>query len=69
MAFIGFETVTQSAAEYRFEHGKLFRIMFVAVVVTTALYVFVILMSISAYPEGCANWMDYICHLERYETS
>ena len=66
-AFIGFETVTHSAAEYHFKHGKLFKIMFIAVAVTTALYIFVVLLSVSAYPEGCSGWMDYITHLDRYE--
>ncbi len=66
-AFIGFETVTHSAAEYRFKHSRLFRIMFLAVTVTTALYIFVILLSVSAYPEECVGWMDYITHLDRFE--
>ena len=66
-AFIGFEAVTNSTEEYRFKPGKLFKIMFVAVTVTTALYIFVILLSVTAYPEGCSSWMDYITHLDQYE--
>lgn len=41
--------------------------MLIAVTVTTALYIFVILLSVSAYPEGCASWVDYITHLDRYK--
>ncbi|MDO4803973.1 MAG: amino acid permease [Lachnospiraceae bacterium] len=66
-AFIGFETVTQSAAEYQFEHNRLFKIMTIAVTVTTALYIFVILLSVSAYPEGCNSWIDYITRLDEFE--
>ena len=66
-AFIGFETVSHSAAEYSFRHSSMFRILVAAVSVTTALYIFVILLSVSAYPEGCSGWLDYITHLDRYE--
>ena len=66
-AFIGFESVSHSAAEYKFEHKNLFRILVTAVAVTTALYIFVVLLSVSAYPEGCSSWLDYISNLDRYE--
>ena len=54
-AFIGFESVSHSAAEYRFEHKNMFRVLALSVVVTTALYIFIILMSVSAYPKGCTS--------------
>lgn len=66
-AFIGFETVSHSAAEYSFRHSNMFRILVAAVSVTTALYIFVILLSVSAYPEDCSGWLDYITRLDRYE--
>ena len=66
-AFIGFETVSHSAAEYRFKHSNMFRILFASVTVTTALYIFVILLSVTAYPEGCSGWMDYISRLDEFE--
>ena len=66
-AFIGFETVSHSAAEYSLKHSSMFRILVAAVSVTTALYIFVILLSVSAYPEECSGWMDYIKHPDRYE--
>ena len=66
-AFIGFETVTHSAEEYSFKHSYMFRILVISVAVTTALYSFIVLMSVSAYPEGCSGWMDYILHLDRYD--
>lgn len=65
-AFIGFESVSHSSAEYRFKHSKLFRILVVSVAVTTALYIFLILLSASAYPEGCSSWLDYISRLNEF---
>ncbi len=66
-AFIGFESVSHSAAEYRFEHKNMFRVLVISLVVTTALYIFILLLSVSAYPEGCANWLDYISRLDEFE--
>ena len=66
-AFIGFESVSHSAAEYRFKHSSMFRVLFISVAVTTALYTFIILLSVSAYPEGCTSWLDYIRRLNEFE--
>ena len=66
-AFIGFESVSHSSEEYHFKHSKLFRILVISVAVTTALYIFIILMSVSAYPEGCTSWLDYIRRLNEFE--
>ncbi|MCR4876483.1 MAG: amino acid permease [Clostridiales bacterium] len=66
-AFIGFETVSHSAAEYKFRHGSMFRVLVISVAVTTALYVFLILLSVSVYPEGCSGWLDYISRLDEFD--
>ncbi len=66
-AFIGFETVSHSAAEYKFKHSSMFRILVISVAVTTALYIFVVLLSVTAYPEGCTGWLDYISRLDEFE--
>ena len=66
-AFIGFESVSHSAAEYRFKHSSMFRVLVLSVAVTTALYIFVILLSVSAYPEGCSSWLDYISRLNEFK--
>ena len=66
-AFIGFESVSHSAAEYRFRHSSMFRILLISLIATTALYIFVILLSISAYPDGCTDWLDYIRRLDEFE--
>ncbi len=66
-AFIGFETVSHSAAEYRFKHRNMFRVLVISVAVITVLYLCLILLSVSAYPEGCSGWLDYITHLDKFE--
>ena len=66
-AFIGFETVSHSAEEYKFKHSNMFRVLVISAAVTTALYIFVILLSVTAYPEGCTGWMDYIGRLDEFE--
>ena len=66
-AFIGFESVSHSASEYRFEHANMFRVLAISLIVTTALYIFVILLSITAYPEGCSSWLDYISRLDEFD--
>ena len=66
-AFIGFETVSHSAAEYQFKHSNMFRVLVISVAVVTALYIFVILLSVSAYPQECSSWLDYISRLDEFE--
>lgn len=66
-AFIGFESVSHSAAEYRFKHKNMFRVLAISLVVITALYIFIILMSVSAYPAGCSSWLDYISRLDEFD--
>ena len=65
-AFIGFENITHSAEEFNFKRDRLHRILVVSVLVSTAIYIFVTLLSISAYPEGCSSWLDYIRNLDDY---
>ena len=66
-AFIGFESVSHSAAEYRFRHSRMFRVLVISLIITTALYIFTILLSISAYPDGCSGWLDYIRRLDEFD--
>ena len=66
-AFIGFESVSHSAAEYRFKHADLFKVLLISLVVTTALYIFIILMSVSSFPAGCTSWLDYISRLDEFD--
>jgi len=65
-AFIGFESVTHSAEEFNFRTSRFYRILVASVLTSTALYVFVTLLSVSAYPAGCASWLDYLARLDEF---
>lgn len=62
-AFIGFESISHATEEFSFKKRKIRRIIISAVLTTTALYIFVTLLSITAYPPEYASWFDYISDL------
>lgn len=66
-AFIGFENISHAAEEYSFPHKKINRILTIAVISTTALYIFVLLLSISAYPPEYESWLEYLRDLGNLE--
>lgn len=59
-AFIGFENISHATEEFTFKRSKVFRILTIAVISSTALYILVTLLSASAYPAHYATWLDYI---------
>ena len=59
-AFIGFESISHAAEEISFSRNKVFRILITAVIVTALLYIFVTLLSVTAYPPQYGSWLDYI---------
>ena len=59
-AFIGFENVSHAVEEFAFPVDKSFRILTVSVFATTALYIAVALLSVTAFPPQYATWLDYI---------
>ena len=59
-AFIGFENISHSTEETRFRNTRFFRILLISVISTTVLYIFVTLLSATAYPPEYASWLDYI---------
>ena len=65
-AFIGFENISHSSEEFKFSSSKLYRILVLSVITSTLLYVFVTLLSVTAYPETCSNWLDYISRLDEF---
>lgn len=62
-AFVGFESVCQSAEECRFDTRHFGRIMIAAILCGGACYVLLTLLTAAAVPEGFANWADYLSHL------
>ncbi|MBR4425211.1 MAG: amino acid permease [Oscillospiraceae bacterium] len=59
-AFVGFESISNSAEGFRFSTRKALPIMALALVAATACYVLLNLVGASALPEGFENWTDYI---------
>ena len=59
-AFIGFENIAHFAEEYTFPVKKIRNILIWSVVLTTLLYLFVSVLSISAYPSEYGSWLAYI---------
>ncbi len=59
-AFIGFESISHRTEEFNFPHRRIFRVMVAAVAATAALYAFVTLLSVTAYPERYSSWLEYI---------
>ena len=59
-AFIGFENISHSSEEFTFSRSGTFRVLAAAVVSATLLYIFVILLSVTAYPPEYASWLDYM---------
>ena len=63
-AYIGFENISHATEEFAFPRGKAFRIMAAAVISGTVLYIFIILLSVSAYPPEYDSWLSYIRDLD-----
>ena len=59
-AFIGFENISHFSEEYTFPLKKVRRILIGSVLITTALYLLVSLLSVSAYPPEYPSWIAYI---------
>ena len=59
-AFIGFENISHFSEEYRFGVRKIRGILIWSVIITTILYLFVSILSVSAYPPEYGSWLEYI---------
>ena len=66
-AFIGFESISHSAEEFTFSPSRFFRVLVVTVISTTALYLLVTLLSVTAYPPRYASWLEYIRDIGQLE--
>ncbi|MBR5340523.1 MAG: amino acid permease [Erysipelotrichaceae bacterium] len=66
-AFIGFENISHMSEEFNFSLKKSYTILKISVIMTTLLYVMVIALSVTAYPEGYGSWLEYINDLSNIE--
>ena len=65
-AFVGFESISHSAAEARFDLKNSFSILTIAVITATIAYVLLSLLAVKSLPEGRGSWVDYIGNLGAY---
>ena len=66
-AFVGFESVSQSAEGFTFSVKKTFAILFCSVVAAALAYTFLTILAVSALPASCTNWTQYINNLDKLE--
>jgi len=63
-AFIGFENISHFLPEFNFSAKKTGFILRSAIITATLLYIALILLSVTAYPEEYGNWFAYIKDLQ-----
>ena len=66
-AFVGFESISQSAEGFTFSVKKTFAILFCAIVASVITYIFLSLLAISVLPLNCSSWTDYINNLSKFQ--
>ena len=65
-AFVGFESISHSAAEAKFPMKRAFRIMALALGTAAVAYIALAVMAASALPEGCADWTEYVARMGEF---
>ena len=65
-AFVGFESICHSSAEFNFSSQKAFKILTIAVAAAGFAYAALAVLAVSVLPEGCKSWTDYIFNLGSY---
>ena len=66
-AFVGFESISQSAEGFTFSIKKTFLVLFCAVVSAAIVYIFLAILAVSVLPTGYSNWAEYINDLDSLE--
>ena len=66
-AFIGFENISHAAEEITFRPSGFRRVLRISVITTALLYIFVVLLSTTAYPERYGSWLAYVRDLGSLE--
>ena len=63
-AFVGFESISQSAEGFTFSVKKTFAILFFAVAASAIVYIFLSIIAISVIPPNYGNWIEYLNDLD-----
>ena len=59
-AFVGFEAVVHSSAEFRFPVKRTLSLMIVAIVLSAFAYIALVFLPVLSFPEWFAKWPEYI---------
>ena len=62
-AFVGFEAVVNSSAEFRFPAKRTFSLLAAAIVLSAAVYALLAILPVLSLPDGYATWADYIADI------
>lgn len=62
-AYVGFESVSHSAEEFKFRKNKTFIILVISLITAALAYIMLTLLSVTALPEGFSDWPSYISRL------
>ena len=65
-AYVGFESITHSAAEARFSLKRSFPILAAAIVAAAAAYSLLAVLAATAQPQGVSSWPEYVANLDAY---
>ena len=65
-AFVGFESISHSAAEAKYPLKRTFFILSTAIVAAAAAYIFLDLLAVTAIPAGLSSWSEYISSIGTY---
>ncbi len=66
-AFVGFESVSNSAAGFKFSTKKIIWIMIAALITGALSYILLTKISVSVLPDGYTDWTDYIKDIANLE--
>lgn len=59
-AFVGFEAVTHSAPEFKFNMRRLWWVLLFSIIAAAAAYIMLMLLPVLSHPDGYATWAEYI---------
>ena len=59
-AFVGFEAVVQSSSEFRFPVRRMFALLLTAIILSSLVYILLMILPVLALPDGYSNWKEYI---------
>ncbi|MBQ6154045.1 MAG: amino acid permease [Ruminococcus sp.] len=66
-AFLGFESISHSAGEFRFSKKKTFPIMVLSILAALICYATLAICACCVHPDGYDGWLDYISDLSQLE--